>query len=108
MNSSDYISLPLNADDLLSFLFYIHSATGITVLRLADPYGDRLPQSLLDDMGVVPRSLTRMSWDVQSQLVTYRLESHGGRTVAVEIESQYSTMHSFQCSIGVDEQGWLQ
>jgi len=74
----------LNIDDLLSFLSSIHNATSIAVLRLTDPSGDPLPQSLLDDVGVVPRSLTHLCWDVQMQPVTYRIESHNERTIATE------------------------
>jgi len=78
--------VPLNVDDLLSLLSSIHDATSIAVLHLTDPNGDRLPQSLLDDVGVVPRSLTHLCWDVKMQPVTYRIESRNDRIVATETE----------------------
>jgi len=84
--NTDPPPLPLNEGDLRSLLSSIHDATGITVLHLIDSNGDFLPKSLLDDVGVVPQSLKYLVWDVRLALLTYRLESQNGKTVAIEVE----------------------
>jgi len=45
-----------------------------------------LPQSLLDDIGIVPPSLVYISWDVDFHPFTYRIESRDGKTVAIPTE----------------------
>ena len=55
----------------------------MTRLCLTDPDGDGLSQSQLGDMGIVPPSLEYLSWHVNSRHLTYRLQDHDGKTVAV-------------------------
>jgi hypothetical protein len=65
-------------------------STSVVHLQLIGDGISPLSETFLSDIGSVPASLKYITWDSDSDLVTYRLELREGKTVAVPAELPYS------------------